>query len=233
MTPVLEARGLGKSYVAGDGSVLPVLNDLDLAVAPGEFVAITGESGTGKSTLLHLLGALDRPDAGTLALQGTRYDTVEGPALAAFRNRAIGFVFQFHHLLRDFSAVENVALPLLIGGIAPGEARDRATEALHAVGVSHRLHHRPGALSGGEQQRVAVARALVARPAVVLADEPSGNLDRRNAARLHALLASVARGPDRALVVVTHNPTLAQLADRVLILDEGRLTPDPGPEAWV
>lgn len=223
MTTVLEARDLRKSYRGGDGGTIEVLRGVDLAVATGEFVAVTGESGSGKSTLLHLLGALDRPTSGLIALDGIPYDTLDPAALAELRNRRIGFVFQFHHLLRDFSAQENVAMPLLIGGAAPAEAQDRARTLLELVGLAPRMSHLPAQLSGGEQQRAAVARALVTEPALLLADEPSGNLDERNAEQLHALFAGLARNFRTAVVVVTHNRSLAARADRVLRLSEGVL----------
>lgn len=229
-TPLLLARGIDMVYRGGDGAPVPVLQGLDLAVQAGEFVAIVGESGVGKSTLLHLLGALDRPSGGDVALDGVRYGDLDAVALAAFRNRRIGFVFQFHHLLRDFTARENVAMPLRIAGVSPDEALRRAETHLEQVGVAHRASHRPAQLSGGEQQRVAVARALAAEPALVLADEPSGNLDAANSARLHDLLASVARASDRALIVVTHNRALADRADRVLILEHGVLADAGAPE---
>jgi lipoprotein-releasing system ATP-binding protein len=234
MTTVLEARDLRKSYRGGDGGTIEVLRGLDLAVATGEFVAVTGESGSGKSTLLHLLGALDRPTSGLIALDGIPYDTLDPAALAELRNRRIGFVFQFHHLLRDFSAQENVAMPLLIGGMAPAEAQDRARTLLELVGLAPRMSHLPAQLSGGEQQRAAVARALVTEPALLLADEPSGNLDERNAEQLHALFAGLARNFRTAVVVVTHNRSLAARADRVLRLSEGVLaaaTPAGFPES--
>jgi lipoprotein-releasing system ATP-binding protein len=223
MSTVLEARDLRKSYRGGDGGTIEVLRGVELAVATGEFVAVTGESGSGKSTLLHQLGALDRPSSGLIALDGIPYDTLDPAALAELRNRRIGFVFQFHHLLRDFSAQENVAMPLLIGGMAPGEARDRARTLLELVGLAPRMSHLPAQLSGGEQQRAAVARALVTEPALLLADEPSGNLDERNAEQLHSLFAGLARNFRTAVVVVTHNRSLAARADRVLRLSEGVL----------
>ncbi len=221
--PVLQACGLQKTYLGGDGGVIEVLRGLDLAVETGEFVAVTGESGSGKSTLLHLLGGLDRPSRGTVRLDGVDYDQLDAAALARLRNAKMGFVFQFHHLLRDFSALENVAMPLLIAGEAPSAAHARAQELLQAVGLGGRLSHLPAQLSGGEQQRTAVARALVTNPVVVLADEPSGNLDEGNAAHLHGLFAGLAREFQTAVVVVTHNRALAGLADRVLSLSEGVL----------
>ncbi len=191
----------------------------------GEFVAIVGSSGSGKSTLLHLLGALDTPSSGTVQLDGRRFGDLSPDALALVRNRKIGFVFQFHHLLREFTALENVMLPLLIAGEDDARARSRAEELLAAVGLAGRMTHRPAALSGGEQQRTAVARALAADPLVVLADEPSGNLDAGNSERLHQLFARLSREFETALVVVTHNRSLAARADRVLSLEGGRLVP--------
>jgi lipoprotein-releasing system ATP-binding protein len=225
MSAILEARGLGKAYPEGDGGAVEVLRELDLAVAAGEFVAIVGSSGAGKSTLLHLLGALDRPTAGDVLLEGESYAGRPAEALAELRNRKLGFVFQFHHLLREFSAVENVMMPLLIGGAPERDAYDRARALLVQVGLEARLDHRPAALSGGEQQRVAVARALVTSPRVVLADEPSGNLDAHNGERLHDLFVRLSHELRTAVVVVTHNPGLAGRADRVLALRDGRLEP--------
>ena len=231
MTPVLEAQGLRKVYRGGDGSPIEVLSGADLALGRGEFVAVVGASGSGKSTLLQLLGALDEPTAGTVSLDGEAYAAQTAERLAAIRNRKIGFVFQFHHLLREFSALENVMMPLLIGGSDDAPARAKATELLGAVGLAARMMHRPGQLSGGEQQRVAVARALATDPLVVLADEPSGNLDHHNGERLHDLFATLAREFETALVVVTHNRLLAGRADRVLVMEDGRLVSHPGIEA--
>lgn len=221
--PVLEARDVAKEYVGGDGSRLRVLDGVSLAVSRGEMVAVVGESGAGKSTLLHVLGALERPSAGEAYLNGEALSDRSDVALAALRNRLVGFVFQFHHLLREFTALENVAMPLRIAGAAPAAARARAEALLERVGLAARMHHRPAALSGGEQQRAAVARALAASPAVLLADEPSGNLDQANAERLHELFAGLAREQGLGLVVVTHNPGLAERADRILRLERGRL----------
>ena len=225
MTAILEASGLRKVYQGGDGLPIEVLSGVDLAVSRGEFVAIVGSSGSGKSTLLHLLGALDVPSGGTVQLDGRQYCDLDPDALAMVRNRKIGFVFQFHHLLREFTALENVMLPLLIAGEEEAKARSRAEELLAAVGLAGRMSHRPAALSGGEQQRVAVARALAADPLVVLADEPSGNLDAANSERLHQLFGRLSREFETALVVVTHNRSLAARADRVLSLEGGRLVP--------
>lgn len=231
MSALLEARDLRKTYRGGDGTPIDVLTGTDLSVSRGEFVAITGSSGAGKSTLLHLLGALDRPSGGSVVLNGTDYAALAPAALASLRNRAIGFVFQFHHLLREFTALENVMLPQLIAGAGENDARARATELLASVGLGPRLQHRPQQLSGGEQQRVAVARALVNAPLLLLADEPSGNLDAHNADRLHDLFAGLARAYETAVVVVTHNLHLAGRADRVLALEAGRLVPADGAEA--
>jgi lipoprotein-releasing system ATP-binding protein len=233
MSVVLEGTGLVKSFLGGDGGTIEVLRGLDIQVASGEFVAITGESGSGKSTLLHLLGALDAPTSGDVTLQGTRYGALDPDGLAALRNRQIGFVFQFHHLLRDFTALENVRIPLLIGGVRPAEADARARRLLDAVGLSARLEHLPAQLSGGEQQRAAVARALATEPALLLADEPSGNLDEANAELLHGLFAGLARDFQTAVVVVTHNRALADRADRILHLAEGVLAPGEAEGAEV
>jgi lipoprotein-releasing system ATP-binding protein len=220
---VLRAQGIVKTYRGGDGGVLNILNGVDLTVTRGEMVAIVGASGAGKSTLLHVLGALDRPTRGDVLIDGESVEGRTDEDLAALRNRKVGFVFQFHHLLREFSALENVMMPLRIGGMAVAEARARAEEILNRVGLGSRKHHRPSQLSGGEQQRTAVARALVTDPALLLADEPSGNLDHANAERLHELLSRLARDLELALVVVTHNAALAARADRVLLLEDGIL----------
>jgi lipoprotein-releasing system ATP-binding protein len=219
---VLVARGITKSYVTPRGR-LEVLSGVDLRVRRGTILAILGASGAGKSTLLNILGTLDRADAGTLEIRGVRVDRAGEAELARFRARSLGFVFQFHHLLPEFTAEENVMMPLLIGGARPPEARERARQALHAVGLEQRLEHRPAELSGGEAQRVAVARALVAGPELVLADEPSGNLDQRSAGALHELVASLAHDRHQTFVVVTHNDRLATLADHICTLDAGRL----------
>jgi lipoprotein-releasing system ATP-binding protein len=231
MSAILEAQSLRKLYRGGDGAPIEVLSGVDLGVARGEFVAIVGASGSGKSTLLHLLGALDAPTSGTVRLDGLAFGEQTPEQLAAVRNRKIGFVFQFHHLLREFTAEENVMMPLLIAGESDERARSRAEELLAAVGLAGRMSHRPSALSGGEQQRAAVARALATDPLVVLADEPSGNLDHGNSERLHELFARLAREFETALVVVTHNRLLAARADRVLSLEGGRLVPLAGVES--
>ncbi|HZB27795.1 MAG TPA: ABC transporter ATP-binding protein [Gemmatimonadales bacterium] len=231
MTAILEAHGLRKVYRGGDGNPIEVLSGVDFRVDRGEFVAIVGASGSGKSTLLHLLGALDAPSGGSVRLAGQSYDAESAEGLAQVRNRKLGFVFQFHHLLREFTALENVMMPLLIAGEEDARARSRAEELLAAVGLAGRMSHRPSQLSGGEQQRAAVARALVADPLVVLADEPSGNLDTANSERLHELFAHLSREFETALVVVTHNRSLAGRADRVLSLEGGRLVPLSGVES--
>ena len=220
---VIEARGLVKSYRGGDGGVIRVLDGVDLDVRRGEMVAVVGASGAGKSTLLHVLGALDRPSEGTVMLDGTRIEGRSDDELAALRNGKVGFVFQFHHLLREFSALENVMMPMRIAGWDAKRARARGEELMAQVGLAGRMHHQPGQLSGGEQQRTAVARALAVEPVVLLADEPSGNLDHANAERLHDLLGTLARDMEVGMVVVTHNRSLAGRADRVLMMDDGRL----------
>jgi lipoprotein-releasing system ATP-binding protein len=231
MTAILEAQGIRKVYRGGDGNPIEVLSGIDLTVSRGEFVAIVGASGSGKSTLLHLLGALDSPSSGAVLLGGQSYADESAESLAAIRNRKLGFVFQFHHLLREFTALENVMMPLLIAGEDDARARSRAEELLADVGLAGRMSHRPSQLSGGEQQRAAVARALAADPLVVLADEPSGNLDSANSERLHQLFAHLSREFETALVVVTHNRSLAARADRVLSLEGGRLVQLSGVEA--
>ncbi|MDP3773108.1 MAG: ABC transporter ATP-binding protein [Gemmatimonadales bacterium] len=225
MTPLLEVRGLRKRFPSGDAGWLDVLRDLDLTLGRGEVVAVVGASGSGKSTLLHLIGALDRATGGTVALDGVGYETLDTLALAELRNRRIGFVFQFHHLLREFSALENVMMPLRIGGWGDGEARSRAEQLLAEVGLAGRMTHRPAALSGGEQQRCAVARALVRDPGLLLADEPTGNLDHSNSAMVADLFFRLARELETAVIIVTHNRQLALRADRMLVLDDGRLSP--------
>jgi lipoprotein-releasing system ATP-binding protein len=220
---VLEAVDLAKVYQGGDGGAITVLDGVNLQVSQGDMTAIVGASGAGKSTLLHLLGALDRPTRGTVRIAGESLEGRDDDDLSALRNRTVGFVFQFHHLLREFTAVENVMMPLRIAGWPNGKARDRAVELLNRVGLGARLGHKPGALSGGEQQRTAVARALALDPAVLLADEPSGNLDHANSERLHDLFAQLSHDLHIAMVIATHNHSLASRADRTLLLEDGRL----------
>lgn len=227
---VLSVHGLTKTYVGGDGGEITVFDGVDLDVERGEMVAIVGASGAGKSTLLHLLGALDRPTAGRVLIGGRDLEGMDDDTVSTLRNRTVGFVFQFHHLLREFTALENVMMPLRIGGMEEAEARARALALLDRVGLSGRVHHRPSALSGGEQQRTAVARALAADPQVLLADEPSGNLDHHNSERLHDLFAELAHEMEIAMVVVTHNRSFAARADRVLQLEDGKLTQIDLPE---
>ena len=221
---VLEAIDLTKTFVGGDGGLLTVLDGVSLAVEQGERVAVVGASGAGKSTLLHLLGALDRPTRGRIVIHGAALDGLDDDALARLRNASVGFVFQFHHLLREFSALENVMIPLRIAGWDVVRAEARASDLLQRVGLGSRASHRPAALSGGEQQRTAVARALALDPAIVLADEPSGNLDHANAERLHDLFDELSRDLEIAMVIVTHNRSLASRADRVLLLEDGKLS---------
>jgi len=222
-TPVLEAIDVIKEYTGGDGTTLRILDGASLTILRGEMVAIIGESGAGKSTLLHILGALDKPSSGEIRIAGRAVQTGSEASLAEIRNKSIGFVFQFHHLLREFTALENVMMPLLIAGKSMASVRGRAKDLLDSVGLGARADHLPSALSGGEQQRVAVARALAPEPALLLADEPSGNLDRGNAERLHALFATLAASHGVGVVVVTHNRALASRATRVLLLDGGRV----------
>jgi lipoprotein-releasing system ATP-binding protein len=216
----LEVNGLTKRYQTASGP-LTVLEDLSLEVDAGAMVAVVGASGVGKSTLLHVVGGLDAFDGGTIRVGEARVDRMTDAARVAFRNRHVGFVFQFHHLLPEFTALENVEMPLRIQGRPAAECRAEAL--LSRVGLADRASHRPGALSGGEQQRVAVARALVARPSLLLADEPTGNLDEATAADLHALLRAMHDAHGLTSLVVTHNPVLAALCDRVLHLEGRRL----------
>jgi lipoprotein-releasing system ATP-binding protein len=228
--PLVEARGLHKVYATGEGQQLEVLRGVSLDVRAGEFVAVVGESGTGKSTLLHLIGALDRPTEGEVLFRGASIFDRRDERLAEWRNRHVGFVFQFHHLLPEFTALENVAMPALIQGRSLGSVRGRARELLEGMGLGARLDHRPSQLSGGEQQRVAVARAFMNEPDLILMDEPTGNLDTATAEALHDEIARLNRLEGRTFVVVTHNPLLADRADRVLRIHAGRLQ-DQSPDA--
>ena len=223
LEPILEGRGLRKVYIEEDGSELTILAGVEIGVARGEVVAVIGASGAGKSTLLHLLGCLDQPTAGEVLLEGRSVAELAERDLAAARNRSIGFVFQFHHLLREFTALENVMMPPLIGGGDPREAEIRARDLLEQVGLGGRLTHKPNELSGGEQQRVAVARALANRPVVVLADEPSGNLDTHTSEQLHDLFFRLRDDHGVAIVLATHNRELADRADRVVLVKDAQL----------
>jgi lipoprotein-releasing system ATP-binding protein len=220
----VEANGLNKSYLVANNR-LHVIRDLDLRVEKGEMVAIVGASGAGKSTLLHLLGGLDRPDAGEVRVGDVDVSRISDAELVAFRNRHVGFVFQFHHLLPEFSAIENAEMPLRIARLTAGEARPRAVALLERVGLGERLEHRPGMLSGGEQQRVAVARALVRQPSLLLADEPTGDLDETTADALHRLLREMHAEFGLTAVIATHNSRLAAQCDRVMRLEGGALRP--------
>jgi lipoprotein-releasing system ATP-binding protein len=220
----VEVSGLNKSYEVGVQR-LHVLRDLELSVAQGEMVAVVGASGVGKSTLLHVLGGLDRADAGQIRVADTDMRGLSDNELVQFRNRNVGFVFQFHHLLPEFDAAENVEMPMRIARRPLKDSRARATELLGRVGLAERLEHRPGMLSGGEQQRVAVARALVMGPALLLADEPTGDLDEHTADALHDLLREMHRERQLTSVIATHNPRLAAACDRVLRMERGQLRP--------
>jgi lipoprotein-releasing system ATP-binding protein len=220
--PFLTATRINKSYQVGTQH-LHVLRDLDMAVERGEMVAVVGASGVGKSTLLHLLGGLDRADSGSIVVDAADVGALPDDALTAFRNKSVGFVFQFHHLLPEFTALENAEMPLRIARMNPSDCRRRAEAVLQRLGLGDRLTHRPSMLSGGEQQRVAVARALVTEPSVLLADEPTGDLDEHTAEALHALLREMHRERNLSSVIATHNLNLAASCDRVFRLEGGRL----------
>ncbi len=218
----IEVSNLTKSYPVS-GNRLTVLKQLDVSLERGEMVAIVGASGVGKSTLLHVLGGLDSADEGTVSIDGMMLSQLSDPELVAFRNRHVGFVFQFHHLLPEFSALENAEMPMRIARRSAADRRERAARLLHRVGLDARLDHRPGMLSGGEQQRVAIARALVMEPTLLLADEPTGDLDEHTADSLHELLREMHRESGLTSIIATHNPRLAAACDRVLRLEDGRL----------
>jgi lipoprotein-releasing system ATP-binding protein len=219
----IQVSALTKSYPVGTGR-LAVLKNLDLSLDRGEMVAVVGASGVGKSTLLHVLGGLDSVDEGTVRIGETELTTLPDAEKVAFRNRHVGFVFQFHHLLPEFSALENAEMPMRVARMPAGERRARATELLRRVGLEPRIEHRPGMLSGGEQQRVAIARALIMNPTLLLADEPTGDLDEHTAETLHDLLREMHRERGLTSIIATHNPRLAAACDRVLRLEEGHLT---------
>ena len=222
MQDVIRAEKLGKTYAEGKLHT-PVFDGLDFSVAAGETVAILGVSGAGKSTLLHLLGGLDTPTSGEVYVAGQKMSALSNAERGRLRNQALGFVYQFHHLLPEFTALENVMLPVLLGGADVDEANSRAKALLESVGLGHRLAHKPGELSGGERQRAAVARALVNKPACVLGDEPTGNLDEKTAAGVFALMLELNRAQKTSLVLVTHDRSLARRLDRVMELHEGKL----------
>jgi len=224
MIPFIDVTALNKRYRVGTQDI-HVLRDLNLAVDAGEMVAIVGASGVGKSTLLHLLGGLDRPESGQVVVQGRDLGAMPDDELVAFRNTQVGFVFQFHHLLPEFSAIENAEMPMRIARRPALEARSAAQSLLERVGLGERLDHRPPMLSGGEQQRVAVARALVMAPALILADEPTGDLDERTGDTLHELFRAMHRERGLTSVIATHNSRLAAACDRILRLENGRLVP--------
>jgi lipoprotein-releasing system ATP-binding protein len=218
----IDIRSLTKSYLHG-GRTIEVLKGIDLEIGAGEMVAVVGSSGAGKSTFLHVLGTLDTPTAGTIRYDHADVATMSSADTAAFRNRTIGFVFQFHHLLPEFTAVENCAMPAMISGVSRGDAFGRAQKLLDRVGLGHRLTHRPGELSGGEQQRVALARALVMDPRVLLADEPTGNLDTHTGASIHELMVELNRERGMTMLVVTHNPDMAARMPRRLHMIDGAI----------
>jgi len=222
---VLRAEKLSKTFTSGY-SEISVLSELDLTIQAGEVLTVVGASGSGKSTLLHLLGGLDQPNSGSIFYGDIDITSVSEERMAMMRNRYIGFVFQYHHLMSEFTAVENIKIPMLIAGYQPGKIHERAMDLLQIVGLADRASHLPSQMSGGEQQRVALARALANNPPIILADEPTGNLDRKTGESIYKLLYSLARNEHKSWVVVTHNEYLAQLADKRRRLDEGRLFTD-------
>jgi len=215
---MLQAKQIEKKYEA-----LQVLKGVDLEIQKGEIVSIVGSSGAGKSTLLHILGTLDKPNKGEIILQNTRIDQLTGKSLARFRNKHIGFIFQFHHLLPEFTAIENVCIPGWIGGSKKSETVKRGMELLEQMGLQNRTDHKPGELSGGEQQRVAVARALINNPDIIMADEPTGNLDSVNARELHKLFIDLCNTRNQTFLIVTHNEELAQMSNRVIHMKDGQI----------
>ena len=223
MNPIIEALDINKSYRRDSAPPVEVLKGITLKIEEGEFVAVMGPSGAGKSTLLHILGLIDRPTMGELLLKGEKTHEMNEKERAALRNRFLGFVFQAHYLLPEFTALENVAIPLIIGGLDPTQAKRKAQWVLERVGLAPRLHHKPSELSGGEQQRVAVARALINNPALLLADEPTGNLDRETGLQLIELLLELHQERGMTVVMVTHDPLLASKAQRILKLVDGRI----------
>jgi len=222
---LIELQGLTKTFIK-DGATIEVLKGIDLTIAPGDSLAILGVSGAGKSTLITIIGTLDHPTAGSILYDGVNVFSWPEPKLAKFRNRRIGFVFQFHNLLPEFTALENVMLPALIGGVPKRQAATRASDILKELGLSHRLYHRPGELSGGEQQRVALGRALVRAPEIILADEPTGNLDRVTGKKIEDLLLGLNQSRHITLVVVTHNRELAERMSRCIGLQDGKMQPE-------